>query len=148
VLLNGYELQVGEPSLKENFVLPFGAVDERGNFSIQRIKLSCFVKPIGADCVHPALSEPAKIRVTERAFEAIIALHLGRVIVAFEHGPDSDPVIAYLKKEGIPIADVRMSPDDPNFGNVLPTNNHAGPYRHHQLFLSLLAALQHHGLVE
>ncbi len=148
VLLNGYELQVGEPSLKEKFVIPFGALDEHGNFSIRRIKLSCFEKLIGPDCVQPALSEQAKILVTERAFDEVVALHLGKVVVAFEHGPDSDPVVAYLKSKGIPIADVRMRPDDANFGNVLPTNNHAGPYRHHQLYLSLLDALQRLGLVE
>jgi hypothetical protein len=150
-LLKGYEMQMGDPSLTREMEFPYGAIDSLGHFSEQRLKLSCYSGrtresvAMPMECDPPQLSQPAKEQVSERAFDEIIAMNPGRLIIMFVGGSDGDPVIAYLKSKGIPVADVR--PHDGDETDVLPIDSHPGPFWHHQVYLRLLESLQRNHLV-
>jgi hypothetical protein len=87
------------------------------------------------------------VRVTERAFDEIIALHAGRLLVAIMGGPDSDPVISYLRAKGVPIADIRLPASEPELKDEIATDTHGGPFWNHLMFTRLLSALQSNQLI-
>ncbi len=144
----GFEMQLGNSARMRTMNIPYGAVDARGAFSIRRIDLSCVDDPNRADCVRPAVDETAARRVTEGAFDEILALHPGRVVVAFLKGPDDDPVISHLRDRGVTVADLRSRDGYPDFADVIRTNSHLGPFWHHQIYVLLLDALVREHIVE
>jgi hypothetical protein len=144
----GFEMQLGNAARMRTMKLPYGAVDARGAFSIRRIDVSCRDGENRADCVRPAVDKKAAQRVTEAAFDEILALHPGRVVVAFLKGPDDDPVIAHLRDRGVTVADLRSRNGYPDLDDVIRTNSHLGPFWHHQTYVLLLDALVRHHIVE
>ena len=146
-LLVGYELQLGDPKAMMGMKVPFGAIDANGNLEIRRIELSCATDKNSAACARPAVSLDESRQVTERAFDGILALHPGRVIVAFVSGTDDDPVIQYLRGKGVTIADLRLADDEPDAHEIMPTDRHAGPFWQYRVFGRLLAALRSENMV-
>jgi hypothetical protein len=146
--LVGYELQLADRAKLSSMMVPYGAIGADGNFSIHRVSLSCFSNAPGPDCAHPEVTPATAEAVTKRAFDEIIALHMGRTIVAVCSGPDDDPVIAHLRARGVPIADVRTVNGYPEKTDIIPTDLHAGPFWHHQVYVLLLQALQREHFVE
>src|ERR1019366_6364138 len=127
---------------------PFGAIDDQGRFVIRRTKLSCFLSTAVADCGQVNVDQKAAMRVTERAFDEIIALHTGRFLVAIVGGSGSDPVISYLRAKGVLIADVTPHASEPESKDEIPTDTHGGAFWNHLMFIRLLSALQSNHLID
>ena len=144
----GLEWQLSDKRQMSGISLPFGAIDTNGSFLIRRIDLSCARGAFVGRCAHPALSESASWQVTERAFDKIISMRLGRLVLAVTSASDSDPVVEYLRSKGVLIADLRIAPDAPDANDVIPTDYHAGAFHQHAEFLRLLDALKRDHLVE
>lgn len=146
-LLVGYELQLGDPKAMMGMKVPYGALDANGNFQIRRVELSCATSESSPACARPTVDVEESMRVTERAFDEILALHPGRVVVAFVSGADNDSVIEHLRAEGVPIADLRLADDEPDAHDVMPTDKHAGPFWQYRVFVRLLADLRSEHMV-
>jgi hypothetical protein len=145
--LNGYEMQLGDTEKLRAMRVPFGMIDASGAFSVGRIRLSCAVEAPTSECFHPNVSADAERRVTERAFDEIIALNIHHLVVALISGPDDDPVIVHLRSRGLTIADLRPVDGVPDETDVIPTDKHLGPFWHHQAYSLLLQTLQRVGMV-
>ncbi len=141
-LLIGYELQLGDLTAMKGIQVPYGAIDANGNFEVRRVGLSCATSPASPACVRADVGLEESVRVTERAFDEVLALHPGHVVVAFVSGPDDDPVIRYLREKGVAIADLRRAEDAPDAEDIVPTDRHAGPFFQYGLFQRLLAVLR------
>jgi hypothetical protein len=127
--------------------VPFGVIDGSGGFSVDRIRLSCAAESPTPECVHPLVSADVELRVTQRAFDEIIALPIRHLLVAFLSGPDDDPVIVHLRSRGVAIADLRTVDGVPDDSDLIPTDSHLGPFWHHQAYVLLLQALRRAQLV-
>jgi hypothetical protein len=145
--LNGYEMQLGDTAQLRAMKVPFGKIDAEGGFSVGRIRLSCAVEAPKPECVHAPVSADVERQVTERAFDAIIALNIRHLLVVLLSGPDDDPVIAHLRSRGLTIADLRTVDGVPDDTDIIPTDLHLGPFWHHQAYALLLQALQRAHLV-
>ncbi len=143
----GYELQLGDLEAMRGIKVPYGAIDAGGNLEVRRVGLSCAMSRPSTACARPAVGLEESERVTERAFDKILALHPGRLVVAFVSGSDNDPVIQYLRGKGVTIADLRLAEDEPDAQDVIPTDTHAGPFWQHRVFLRLLAVLRNENVV-
>jgi hypothetical protein len=137
----GYEQQLSEPSEMGHMLIPYGALNSSGALEVRHINLSCAHRLTDPECVRPAVNVNDQIRITERAFDDIISLHPGRVIVAFTQGDDHDPVIEHLRAQGVAIADVRFADGDPDAHDVIRTDTHSGPFRQYRVFSLLWDAL-------
>jgi hypothetical protein len=49
---------------------------------------------------------------------------------------------------GLTIVDLRTSADEQELDDVMPTNTHSGPFRHHHLFVRLVRGLHQASLIE
>lgn len=143
----GYELQLGDLTQMMAMKIPYGALDASGELRVRRIPFSCLTRPSDRDCVRPPVSGAEAIRITERAFDGILALHPGHAVVAFVSGDDHDPVIEHLREKGVIVADLRLSDDEPDAHEALPTDKHAGPFWQYRVFNRLIAALRQERLV-
>jgi hypothetical protein len=139
---DGLEAQLADARFVAAIDYPFGAFDNQGRFVIRRTKLSCFLRAAVADCGQVNLDQKAAMRVTERAFDEIIALHAGRLLVAVVGGSGSDPVISYLRAKGVLIADVTPHANEPESKDEIATDTHGGAFWNHFMFTRLLSALQ------
>ncbi len=146
-IMNGFEMQLGDRLPMRGMSIPYGAIDDRGGLAIRRISALCENQVRGPNCARPDPGTDAAMTVTERAFDAVLALPAGRIAVLFVSGSDDDPVIRYLRSRAVSILDVRTSGHDPEDGDVIPTDSHPGPYWHHALYRRLLAALQREHLI-
>jgi len=144
----GFELQLGDPAQMRHANIPFGTIDDRGALSIRRVELFCQPGQGDRNCVHPDQDKQTITRITELAFDEILALNQGQTAVLFVSGVDSDPVIAHLRAKGVLILDVRTSGKDPEDSDLVPTDGHAGPFWHHAMYLRLMQALQSHHIVD
>jgi len=143
----GLEAQLADGQFISKIDYPFGAFDDQGRFVIRRIKLSCLLRDAVADCGQVNVDMKAALRVTERALDEIIALHVGRLLVAIVGGSESDPVISYLRAKGVLIADIRPAASEPESKDEITTDTHAGPFWNHLAFMRLLSALQSNQLI-
>jgi hypothetical protein len=133
-LAAGFEMKLGDTAHMREIRLPYGALDERGRLSIHRVSLACAHDPARPECPRLAFDPGAAMKVTQAAFDAIIALHPGHVVIAFFSGPDHDPVIEYLRARGVTVADLRADGDSiPLEDDVVSTDGHMGPFRQHEL---------------
>jgi hypothetical protein len=144
---DGLEAQLADGRFVSGIDYPFGAFDEKGRFVIRRVRLSCLLRAAIDDCRQVDVDMTTATRVTERAFDEIIALHAGRLLVAIVGGSDSDPVISYLRKKGVPIADIRPTASDPESKDEIVIDSHGGPFLNHLMFARLLSALQRTQLI-
>jgi hypothetical protein len=144
---NGLEAQLADGQFVTGIDYPFGAFDDQGRFVIRRTKLSCFLRTAVADCGQVNVDMTAATRITQRAFDEIIALHAGRLLVAIVGGSESDPVISYLRAKGVPIADIRPDASEPESKDEIATDTHGGPFWNHLMFTRLLSALQNAQLI-
>lgn len=139
---DGLEAQLADAQFVAAINYPFGAFDDQGRFVIRRTKLSCFLRTAVADCGQVNVDQKAAMRVTERAFDEIIALHAGRLLVAVVGGSGSDPVISYLRTKGVLVADVTPHANEPESKDEIATDTHGGAFWNHLMFTRLLSALQ------
>ena len=148
-LRTGFEHQLGDSHLVSNMVIPFGSVDGGGQLQIEHYGVAaCAHADTAQSQCPPRQSSPdAANRVTERAFDAILAATPARVVVAVLSGPDSDPVVAHLRSKGVPIADLRMDKGAPDSLDVVSIDEHSGPFWHRRTAEGLGAALERGRLV-
>jgi hypothetical protein len=147
-LADGMEIQLGSAGLKEA-KMPFGVLNSQGELEIRRVSIACAKVPSHPDCARPAYDVGTAARVTERAFDKIMAMHEGRLVIGRLSGPDTDPVIQYLRARGAGIADLREKQgsrccDDED---ILPTDNHTGPFAMAGIYQRLFSSLQELHLV-
>ncbi len=140
--LDGYELQLGDAERLRAMEVPFGTLDAHGAFTVGRIQLSCATTPNKPGCMHPNVGTAVAQRMTELAFDAIIAMNIRHLLVAILSGPDDDPVILHLRSRGVAIADLRTVDGMPDDADIIPTDLHSGPFWHHQAYALLLKAMQ------
>jgi hypothetical protein len=138
-IMSGFEVQLGDRPRMRDMNIPYGAIDEHGALAIRRMNSAS---------PRPDPDAAAAMKVTEQAFDAILALPAGRIAVLFVGGPDDDPVIGYLRSRGVAILDVRTSPNDPEDSDIIATDSHSGPFWHHALYRRLLAALQKEHIID
>lgn len=143
----GLEMQLSNPLEMINVKVPYGSLDPEGRLNIRRAALVCRQQNQGPDCVRPGVDYAASTRVTERAFDEIIASFPAHYIVAVMSAPKDDPVIEHLRKKNVPIADLRLGDDEPDAHDILFTGSHSGPFWHYQAYLHLLAILSDAHLV-
>jgi hypothetical protein len=145
---DGLEGQLADAQFVAAINYPFGAFDDQGRFVIRRTKLSCLLRTAIANCGQVNVDQKAAMRVTERAFDEIIALHAGRLLVAVVGGSGSDPVISYLRTKGVLIADVTPHANEPESKDEIATDTHGGAFWNHFMFTRLLSALQSNHLID
>ncbi len=142
-LADGMEIQLGSTGL-EDAKMPFGVLNSQGELEIRRVSIACGKAASGPDCARPTFDADTAARVTERAFDNIMAMHQGRLVIGWLSGPDADPVIQYLNAHGVSIADLREKHgaqccDDED---VVPADKHAGPFATAGIYQRLFGALQ------
>jgi hypothetical protein len=138
-IMNGFEMQLGDRERMHDMSIPYGALDEHGALAIRRMN---------SDSRRADPDEAAAMKVTEQAFDAILALPAGRFAVLFVGGADDDPVIGYLRSKGLAILDVRTSGHDPEDSDIIATDSHSGPFWHHAMYRRLLAALHQEHIID
>ena len=146
-LSSGFEEQLGDENFIRTVAIPYGLIDAKGNLAIRRIHLSCFRHTLAPGCVRSAANASEAMEVTIRAFDEIIAMCPGHVVVAFLSGDDDDPVIQHLRSKAVTIVDLRASKDDPDVDDLVATDNHPGPFLHHRFYVGLVNALLRNHLV-
>ncbi len=144
---NGLEARLGDTQIKNAIYYPFGSINEQGELMIRRVDLLCSSQGGAKNCVRDIPDPMVAMQVTKHAFDEIIALHPGRVLVAIFGGTDSDPVISHLRAKGVAFADFRILPSDPDIGDAVDTDGHAGPFLNYLFYLRLLAGLQNNRLL-
>ena len=144
---HGLEAQTADEGFVAAVDFPYGTLDEAGNLVIKRVKMDCLIRASNHDCDLGKVTLSTEIRVTERAFDAIESLHPGRVLVAVIGGPDSDPVVAYLRSKGVMIADVRPTANDPEKFDEMAIDTHGGPFLSNFYYTKLYAALRDNRLI-
>lgn len=142
-LADGMEIQLGTAGLNDA-KMPFGVLNSQGELEIRRVSIACGKAPSGPGCARPAFDVDKAARVTERAFDKIMAMHRGRLVIGWLSGPDADPVIQYLSAHGAGIADLREKRgarccDDKD---TVPTDKHVGPFAAAGIYQRLFGALQ------
>jgi hypothetical protein len=140
-IIRGFETQLGDTQHAHEMTMPFGFIDANGVYSVKRVDVDCGRIEMKGRCNHPEVSDSAAERVTERAFDEIISSLRCHIVVAVIGGPDSDPVVAYLRKKGIDVADLRTQVGDPDPDDIVTLDGHSGPFWHHVSFERLVAAL-------
>lgn len=121
---------------------PFGAIDDQGKLAVRRISMNCLTHRVVSGCSAQKSDLSTQLQVTEQAFDEIIALHLGHVLVAFIGGPDTDPVIAYLRAKRIEVVDLRPRVGDPEANDTLLIDTHGGGGVSYFWYSRLYAALE------
>ncbi|MGA2189770.1 MAG: hypothetical protein ABSH33_14650 [Steroidobacteraceae bacterium] len=149
-LRTGFEHQLGDSALVHDMVIPFGSIDGGGRLSVEHYAVVACAKggAAGAQCPPRQLSTDEANRVTERAFDAILAAQPGQVVIALLSGGDSDPVVEHFRSKGVFIADLRMDTGDPDATDLVLIDDHAGPFWHRALAQRLGDALRQARLVE
>jgi hypothetical protein len=142
-LADGVEIQLGGVALKDA-KMPFGALNSQGALEIRHVSIACGNFSTAPDCARPPFDVDTAARVTERAFDKIMAMPQGRLVIGWLSGPDTDPVIRYLSAHGAAIADLREKDgarccEDED---TVPTDKHAGPFATAGIYQRLLGALQ------
>jgi hypothetical protein len=138
----GMEVALGVPGRMRDIEFPYGLLDEHGQLAIRRMKLSCEPARVGDYCRQPPMASEQAAQVSTLAFEALHRQLGARLIVAFVTGGDDDPVIAAVRARGIDVADLRGDVRLPESHDVVPYDDHPGPFRHRAMADALLAHLQ------
>jgi len=144
-LPNGITTQLGDAQAIRAAGYPYGRIGPDGRLQIANAPMDCASGDARPICLEGAGGDGAA--VTLAAIHEMRALAGDRLLVAYFWGGDDDPVIAALRSEGVPIADVRPPPDSPEAADRVPGDVHPGPYRHHQIYAQLLDALVAQGWV-
>lgn len=132
-LKSGYETTLGDAARMREAKLPFGDIDAQGQVSIQHLSLSCAFDMAQPQCSRPKFDLGRAMQVTEYAFDKIVALHPGHLVIWFMSGADDDPVVERLRKGGAMIVDLRSGIGIPFEDDVISTDSHMGPFGQHQV---------------
>jgi hypothetical protein len=141
-LKTGYEFAVGDTTRMREANLPYGSLDDQGKFSIRRVSLSCAFEAARPDCLRPKFDPGQAMRVTNYAFDEIMALHPGHLVIIFQSGADDDPVIEHLRSRGAIIADLRNGRGPGEEDDVISTDGHMGPFGQYQIAERLFEVMQ------
>ncbi|MDB6083065.1 MAG: hypothetical protein JWN43_946 [Gammaproteobacteria bacterium] len=144
----GYEFELGDRARMREAQLPFGAIDGAGEFSIHHLSLSCVFDSAAPNCARPPFDVRYAMQVTEQAFDEIMALHPGHLVVVFLSGADADPVIEHLRSRGAVVADLRGGKDGPVEEDVIFTDSHLGPFGQYQLAERLFELMRQNRIVD
>ena len=148
-LNQGYEVGLGDPARIRDMMLPFGSLDANGKLSIQRIPLACASVAARPECVRPKFDLRAAKEVTRRAFEEIMALQPGHLVIMFVQGSSDDEVISYLRSRDAIIVDLRAGKDGVAFeDDIVPTDGHSGPFEQHQVAQRLLEVMRQQRVIQ
>jgi hypothetical protein len=71
-----------------------------------------------------------------------------KVVVAYLSGPENDPVIAYVKKLGMPMIDIRLDGRSPEWDDFGRFDRHPGPIAQFNYFRKISKGLLDRGLIE
>ncbi|MDP9066455.1 MAG: hypothetical protein M3O06_11395 [Pseudomonadota bacterium] len=130
----GFERQLGDRALADSMTVPYGSVDQSGRLVVGRYSVTCPDRgPVTAQCPARQLGLEEAQRVTERAFDAVLASQRGQVILAVLRAQKNDPVVAYMRAKGVSIADVEPGSDTPDATDELAVDEHAGPFCHYMM---------------
>jgi hypothetical protein len=143
----GLEVQLAGEHFLDGINLPYGTIGSDGKLTIERISMRCLRGDPGSGCQLRKIDLATQIQVSERAFDAVMALHMGRVIVAIVGGTGTDPVIEYLQAKGVFVVDLRPGPSDPESMDVVATDDHGGPHWSYFLYDRLYSALRSNGYI-
>jgi hypothetical protein len=146
-LKTGYEFELGDTARLREAKLPFGSLDDQGKFSIRRISLSCVFEAARPDCARPKFDLDQARQVTKYAFDEIMALHPGRLVIIFQSGADDDPVIEHLRSRGAIIADLRDGRGAGQEDDVISTDGHMGPFGQYQISERLFEVMRREHIV-
>ena len=88
------------------------------------------------------------MRVTNYAFDEIIALHPGHLVIIFQSGADDDPVIEHLRSRGAIIADLRDGRGMGQEDDVISTDGHMGPFGQYQIAERLFEVMRREHVID
>jgi hypothetical protein len=146
-LANGYEVHLGDAARIRQMKVPFGVIDAEGALSIHRIGLACAHSSSTPECARPKFDLNAARQVTERAFDLIMAMRPGRLVIGQVSGTDDDEVIQYLRSHGATIADLRNNNGVPFDEDSIAVDAHDGPFWQAEVYLRLLEIMQQQHVV-
>jgi len=139
---SGMEVALGVPGRMRDIEFPYGVLAADGQLAIRRMKLSCDPALVGEYCQQPPMTSEQAAQVSTLAFEALHRQLGARLTVAFVTGDEADPVIAAVRAQGIDVVDLRGDAQLPESYDVVPYDDHPGPFRHRAMADALLAHLQ------
>jgi hypothetical protein len=142
-LKSGYETELGDAARMREAKLPFGDIDAQGRVSIQHLSLSCAFDTAQKQCSRPKFDLGRAMQVTQYAFDEIMGLQPGRLVILFLSGADDDPVVERLRTRGAVIADLRSGKGIPFEDDVIATDSHMGPFGQHQIAERLYEMMIH-----
>ena len=144
----GFEFEIGNAARMREAKMPYGSLDE-GKLSIRHVSLSCAFEPARPGCPGPKFDLAQATPVTKRVFDEILALHPGHLVIIFQFGADSDPVIEYLRTRGAMIVDLRSGRAPGEEGDdIIATDTHMGPFGQYQIAERLFDAMHRDHVVD
>lgn len=118
---------------------PLARVDASGDLAIEYVNLYC-----GNNNGYCDAPDPVDLGPSIAATKAIIRFFSTvnqKVVLAFISGSDDDPVVAYARQVGIPIADIRLNMDSPEYNDFGVFDQHPAQIAQYNYYQKLLAAL-------
>ena len=147
-LRKGFEFELGDAARMREAKMPYGSLEE-GKLIVRHVSLSCVFEPVRPDCPGPKFDLGQATPVTKRAFDEILALHPGHLVIIFQFGADGDPVIEYLRSRGAVIVDLRKGRAPGEEGDdVIATDTHMGPFGQYQMAERLFDAMVRDHIVD
>ena len=143
----GFEHQLGDAELAKKMTIPYAVLAADGHLTIEHLDIPCGPsQPEARPCNPPKLNSEDAGRVTELAFDAIMAAHPAHFVIAFLSGVDSDPVLAHMRSKGATIVDLRVNSGDPDANDEQQVDGHSGPFFAHWVAERLADALKRNGI--
>jgi hypothetical protein len=115
-----------------------------GDLRIDYLAISCALN--GDYCSKPDPDYGVMVDATKSIIR-FFAAERRPLVLAFFEGRDDDPVIAYARQLGLPVADIRLNRASPEWDDFGAFDGHPGPIAQFNYFKKLSRVLEAQHLV-
>jgi hypothetical protein len=115
-----------------------------GELAVEYLDMDCSKN--GQYCNQADPNPAVMIEATQKIVEFFSKVH-AKVVLAYLSGSDSDPVIAYARKLGMIIVDIRLGTRSPEWDDFGRFDRHPGPIAQYNFFRKLSQGLIENNLI-
>lgn len=138
-LSRGLEERLGAEDGMAEARYPVARPDSDGRLRIDYLPISCARN--GDYCSKPDPDRAVMAEATKSIIR-FFAQERRPILLAFIEGPDEDPVMAYARSLGLPVADIRLDRASPEWDDFGAFDGHPGPIAQFNYFAKLSRALE------
>jgi hypothetical protein len=137
-LSDGYEMALSNKADFRNVRIPYATLDDQNELNIEYAPIVC----ASNNCNRDIPKGEAREAITNKVMAEIVRNRKCHILVAFMEGNDDDPVVAFLRSSGVPIADLRIVKPGLDDDDYLPEHDHRGAFTNFHYYEVLLKALK------